>query len=317
LAQYTTLSRDDIEAISVKYAITSIDSFKILNGGSENTNYLINAKNGRFVITICELKTEKVATELGLLLEHLEKYYFKTSRLIRDINNKPLTFWNGKPVMVKKFVEGKIIEDLPHHLIELLGIELAKLHKIEAPKYLPLHANNGKEQFISVKQYAENSLFDKWLTKKLTYVLPYLTPRLPKALIHADVFSDNVIVNKNGNALVIMDFEEAVHYYRIFDIGMTIVGTCRVEKRIDLEKVKYLLKGYQQEIQLIDLEINALQACTVYAGAAMTFWRHSHFNYIKPDSKLSKHYKALQCVTDYIEQQPADCFSKLINKNKA
>jgi Ser/Thr protein kinase RdoA (MazF antagonist) len=96
---------------------------------------------------------------------------------------------------------------------------------------------------------------------------------------------------------------------------MTIIGVCREGKTIDFEKVGYLLKGYQQEIQLLDIEIHALQACTVYAGAAMTFWRHSHFNYIKPDSKLSNHYETLQTVTDYIEDQPADCFIKLVKKN--
>jgi homoserine kinase type II len=315
LAQHTTLSREDIEAISAKYYINNIGVFKLLNGGSKNKNYLIESESGRFVFTICELKTEKMATELGHLLEHVEKHHFETSRLIRNINNSPLSFFNGKPVMVKRFVEGKIIKKLPHHLIELLGIELAKLHKIDVPEYLPLQANNGKEHFKSVKEYAPNSLFDKWLLKKLAYVLPYLAPTLPKALIHADVFSDNVIINKDENAVVIMDFEEAVHYYRIFDVGMTIIGVCREGKTINFEKVRYLLKGYQQEIQLLDIEIHALQACTVYAGAAMTFWRHSHFNYIKPDSKLSNHYEALQAVTDYIEDQPADCFIKLVNKN--
>jgi Ser/Thr protein kinase RdoA (MazF antagonist) len=71
------------------------------------------------------------------------------------------------------------------------------------------------------------------------------------------------------------------------------------------------LKGYGQEIKLLDLELNALQAFTVYAGAAMTFWRHKNFNYTRPDSKLSNHYMGLKVLADYMADQPADCFLKL------
>ena len=312
MAQYTSLSRHEIETISANFSINNIYSFKVLSGGSENTNYLINAENGKYVLTICELKSEKKARELANLLEHLEKHHFETSKIIRNTNNELLTLWKGKPLMIKKFVEGKTLKYVPQHLIELLGSELGKLHKIEAPKYLPKQANYGKEQFVNVKKYAANSLFDIWLMEKVEYVLPHLSSNLPKALIHADVFSDNVIISEDEDSVVIMDFEESVNYYRIFDIGMMIIGICGEGKTVNFEKARYILKGYCQEIQLMDIELNALQAFTVYAGAAMTFWRHLYFNYTKPDSKLSNHYLGLKALTDYVEKQPADCFLKLV-----
>ena len=95
---------------------------------------------------------------------------------------------------------------------------------------------------------------------------------------------------------------------------MTIIGICAEESIINLEKAGYILKGYKQEIDLLDKEIDALQAFTVYAGAAMTFWRHINFNYTKPDPKLSDHYLGLKILTDYIEKQPGDHFLKLVNK---
>ncbi len=312
MAQYTSLTTHEIETISANFSINNIFSYKVLGGGSENTNYVINAENGKYVLTICELKSEKKARELAQLLEHLKKNHFKTSKIIRNTNNELVTLWKGKPVMIKKFVEGKILKFLPHHLIELLGSELGKLHKIEAPEYLPKQANYGKEQFVNVKKYAANSLFDIWLKEKLEYVLPYLSLNLPKALIHSDVFSDNVIISEDEDSVVIMDFEESVNYYRIFDIGMMVIGICGEGETVNFEKVRYILKGYQQEIQLLDIELNALQAFTVYAGAAMTFWRHLYFNFTKPDSKLSNHYLSLKTLTDYVEQQPADCFIKLL-----
>jgi len=315
VAQYSSLTRHEIETILASFSIINISSFKVLSGGSENTNYLINAENGKYVLSISEQKTEEKARELAHLLEHLDKHHFETSKIIRTTNNEPFTLWEGKPIMIKSFVEGKILKDIPHHLIELLGRELGKLHKIEAPEYLSKQLDYGKEQFVNVEKYAANSLFDLWLKEKLEYISPYFALDLPKAFIHSDVFSDNVIISEDEDSLVILDFEESAYYYRIFDIGMMIIGVCGEGETVNFEKARHILKGYGREIQLLDMELNALQAFTVYAGAAMTFWRHITFNYTRPDSKLSDHYLGLKVLADYVEDLPADCFLKLVKKN--
>ena len=311
MAQYTTLTKKDVETILTPYGVKQIKSFNILTGGSENTNYQVQTHSKKLVVTICELKTKKNATELGLLLEHLAHSNFETSKIIRTLDNELLTSWQGKPVMVKSFVKGTIIECLPNELITLIGAQLGKLHKVAAPKYLQNHANFGKQEFCDVKIYAPNSLFDTWLSQNLEYIQPFISSKLPQGLIHADVFSNNVVVNELHDTVVIMDFEEAVKYYRVYDIGMTIIGICGEGVTINFERVRALLKGYQKELKLLDIEINALQGFTVYAGSAMTFWRHSHFNFIKPDPDFFDHYKTLQALTDFVKKQPADCFVKL------
>jgi len=312
MRQYTSLTVLDIEFIFANYGINHISSFEVLSGGSENTNYLIDAKNNKYVLTIFEQKSEQKVRELAYLLEHLEKHNFETSKIIRTTNSEPTILWQGKPIMIKEFIEGKTLKDLPHHIIELIGRELGKLHKIEAPEYLPKQIGYGKEQFVNVDKYAANSLFDIWLKEKLKYLSPYFSSSLPKALIHSDVFCDNVIINEDESSVVIFDFEDSAYYYQVFDIGMMIIGICGEGETVNFEKAKYLLKGYQKEIELLAIELNALQAFTVYAGAAMTFWRHINFNYTKPDAKMANHYKGLQVLTDYVEKQPDDCFLKLI-----
>jgi len=312
VAQYTSLARQEIEAISANFALKNVSFFELLGGGSENSNYLIYAESGKYVLTICEQKTEEQAVILAHLLEHLEKNHFKTSRLIRNMDKEPLTLWKDKPIMLKEYVDGKILNDLPFHCLELAGRELGKLHKVDAPLYLPRQLNYGKEQFVHVERYASNSVFANWLKEKLEYISSYLLMDLPKSFIHSDVFSDNVIVDEEENSVVIVDFEESAYYYRVFDIGMMIIGTCGEGKTVNLEKVKYLLKGYSREIQLLDIEENALQAFTVYAGAAMTFWRFMNFNYTRPDSRLSEHYLGLKVLADYVEQLSADSFLELL-----
>ncbi len=109
-----------------------------------------------------------------------------------------------------------------------------------------------------------------------------------------------------------LDFEEAAYYYRVFDLGMMIIGTCGDRETINFEKASYMLKGYLQEIGLLEIELNALQAFTVYAATAMTFWRHINFNYTKPDPSMSNHYLGLKVIADYVEEQDADVFLELL-----
>jgi homoserine kinase type II len=196
-------------------------------------------------------------------------------------------------------------------LIELTGRKLAKLHQTAAPEYLPTQLSFGKEQFVDVEKYAAHSSFAIWLKLKLAYISTYISSNLPRALIHADVFYDNVVVSEDESSVTIMDFEEAAYYYRVFDLGMMIIGICAEGETINFEKVRHMLNGYRQEIELLEIELNALQAFTVYAGTAMTFWRHQNFNYTKPDPAMYNHYLGLKVLADYVENQDVDFFLNL------
>ncbi len=283
-----------------------------LSGGSENSNYTLTSEKGKYVLSICEQKSELEAGHLAFLLEHLQKHEYNTSRIIRNRNNDPISLWKRKPVLLKSYIEGDIIKDLSPNLLKLIGIELAKLHQVPSPNYLPDKLNYGKESFNKIKLYAQGSEFDQWLENILDYISPYFDQDLPRSLIHGDVFWNNVIINEDDQSVVIMDFEEATFYYRVFDIGMTIIGTCAEDITINLEKAGHLLEGYQNVIQLSDVEINSLRAFTVYAGASMTFWRHMNFNYVKPDPKLFNHYSELKKLTDSVLANNEFIFTNLL-----
>lgn len=310
MEQYTRLDEKEINAISAQFDIHNISSFTLLSGGSENTNYLLKSESGKYILCVCEQKSEEEAKELADLLKHLETNNFKTSKIIYSNNNESVIMWKEKPIMIRVFLEGKVKQDHDPHLLKLIGKELAKLHQIAAPEYLPQELNYGKEQFSKVKIYAANSEFDIWLKEVIDYMQPYFKLNLPKSLIHSDVFWDNVIISEDESSATIMDFEESANYYRVFDIGMTIIGICGEGKIINLEKAKHLLNGYQSEVELSVEEINSLKAFTIYAGASMAFWRHQNFNYVKPDPKMFNHYLGLKVLVDYMFEQSDDCMRK-------
>ena len=300
MAVYTKLNIENVREIMSRYGIQNITDHNELSGGSQNSNYVVRSQNGDFVLSICEQNSAEEIKNLALLLEHLAHNDFSTSILLRTEENKTMTEWNQKPVMVKRYISGVVLENIPEYIVKLIGIELGKLHKVAAPDYLPHSMSYGKEYFHEVKKYAAGSEYHEWLLDKQSYIESYITNSLPKTLIHSDVFASNVIIDKSERFVTIMDFEEATYYYRIFDVGMTIIGICREGKGINFQKVKSLLNGYTQEIQLNDEELRCLQPFVVYAATAMSFWRHKNFNYVVPTPDLFDHYKELQSIADSV-----------------
>ena len=300
-----------MKAISAKFGIKKIKSFKAFKEGHQNTNYLIDTGKKKFVLQVLEQTTVKKAKRLAQLLVYLEKNRFKTSKVINSKPQKAIKLWKKKPLMLKKYIKGNVHKDLSPNVLRSIGKELALLHQVKPPKKLPKMPDYGVERFAEIKKYARDSKFDLYLQEIKDYIEPYLKQDLPKALIHGDLFWNNVIVNKQKNKVVIMDFENSAYYYRVYDIGMAFVGICSEGQSINLKKARYLLEGYQSEIQLSKKELHALKAFTIYAAASMAFWRHRYFNYYSPDPKMKKHYLGLKVLADFMSQQKDSCFTKI------
>ncbi len=313
MAQYTILDDAGIQDILILYGIEKIQSYEVLSGGLANTNYLVQTEQHSLVLTICEQKTHEEAKRLGVLLEYLKQNKFSTSKLVKASNGALTVAWQDKPVLLKEFIVGDIVQDLSKSRLIYLGRELAKLHRIEAPDYVAQDLSFGMGYFDEVQAYASESSFYKWLKHTQEYIENYITVDLPKSLIHSDIFYDNIIISKESKHPIIMDFEEACYYYRIFDIGMMLIGVCRDDKIINLTKVSHLIAGYEKEMKLLDIEKKALKAFTVYAATATGFWRHYNFNYVNiiPDKK--GHYLEMKLLADSLINMDDGDFDKAIN----
>jgi len=156
--------------------------------------------------------------------------------------------------------------------------------------------------------YAHNSSFNQWIIEKRDYIKTHISPDLPKALIHGDVFYNNIVVDKAQQRGVIMDFEEACYYYRVFDIGMMIVGTCSEHNKINLKKLGCLLKGYQNETILLDVEKKVLKAFTVYAATSTALWRHHNFHYVDIVLEKKDVYLEMKMLADEVMGMKDSCF---------
>ncbi len=151
-----------------------------------------------------------------------------------------------------------------------------------------------------------------WLSEKNSYLQEQSPQNLPMALIHGDVFYDNMIV-KGGQLMAIIDFEEACHYYRSFDLGMVIVGACRNRQGISFRKARQFLRGYQNDMTLESVERESLKAFAVYAAVATSFWRFRHYHLLRPEPQLYDKHVEMQTLADTISEYADSNFTELFD----
>jgi len=310
MAVYARLDMTEVESLVRRFGVEDVTGFSAMDGGNENTNYRVETKSGKYVLTLFDQKSLEQATRLASLLVHLTDHGIRTSKIVVPLEGPVVLLHDQKPVMLKHHVDGGISNDLTGKLLHQLGEEMARLHEIPAPSYLPDSFPYGRSCFPEVIDSSLDHAFIGWLSEKHRYLQKRIPQNLPMTLIHGDIFFDNLIV-QGDQLMAIIDFEEACHYYRSFDLGMAIVGTCRDRHGLGFEKVSAFLGGYQSNASLQPVERETLQVFSVYAAVATSFWRFRQYHLRRPEPEFFDKHVEMQTLADTISEYPSSSFVEL------
>ncbi len=310
MALYARLDRSAVEGLARRFGIGDITAFSVMDGGQENTSYSVATSSGRYVLTLFDQKSLRQVTDLANLLVYLTDQGIRTSRVVVPPKEPIVVLHDAKPVMVKRYVDGDVPADLTGNLLIQLGEEMARLHEIPAPSYVPQSFPYGRSHFPEVTNSNLGHAFVDWLLEKNSYLQKRIPQHLPMALIHGDVFFDNMIV-QHDQLMAIIDFEDACHYYRSFDLGMVIVGACRDRKGISFEKAGRFIRAYQQETALQSIERETLKTFAVYAAVAASFWRYRQYHLRRPEPRFYDKHVEMQTLADTISEYPDSRFTEL------
>ena len=289
MVKYSQLHKTDIQEITSNYELTVID-FESIEGGSGNSNYLLHTEQGKFVLTVMEIDLARAICLVKLLL-YLEDYDFPATRLYPLVKGSLTTIYLGKPIIIKPFIFGQVWKDLDAPMLEQAGMAMAKLHHIPAPDFLPEVHDYGLEAFSKAIGRNIDPEFESWLAERHAALERNISPGLPRGLIHGDLFYDNIIF-EDQSIKAFIDFEEACRYYKVFDLGMGVLGLCVEDTEVNLTKARALVFGYQKIRSLAEQENECLQLFTEYAAIATSYWWFWKFNIHTPIAeKADKHWK--------------------------
>lgn len=261
----TDLSRGDIEKIISNYDLGKLKEYSYFEKGIEHTNVLIVTSNGKYVLRLYEKgrTIDFVNFEIELL-KKLNKMNFPTPRVIKSISGKELLLLGEKPFAMFTYLKGKhlIRPNLNH--IKQVGEYLARLHLITQnfkPKGADLRWNANVENMGKLGQKLINEgkeshiknieLIEKTIEKE--FVDFYFPDSLPKGILHADLFEDNVKFH-NGKLEGFLDFDDAFYGNLIEDLNTAILGWCFPENKFSMVGAKEMVRSYQQVRKLTELE---------------------------------------------------------------
>jgi homoserine kinase type II len=301
MADYTKLTANEIEVLAASYDLGKLDSITPMQGGQANSSFKISTGEGFFILSVCDEKNIQQIDYLTKILVYLEIKKFSTSRLVKTRNGDFFITRDDTPVYIKKYINGKVIKSLNPHMLVQVGEAMARLHCIPSLNILPGRFPYGLDSFEEIFEIDMQHPYVDWLKQKQKFLKQSIDPEMDRGFIHGDIFWDNLLFSKD-RLIAMLDFEEACHYYKLYDIGMCAVGCCGKGGSFDMKKVGFLLDGYQQYYLLSQPEKQQLKIFMEYAAAAGSFWRFCQYNIKYPHHDMAQSYQELSSLADHIHE---------------
>jgi homoserine kinase type II len=283
MAVYTQVRDDEIARFIAEYNVGQVVSFKGIAEGIENTNYMVQTTEASFILTLYEKRVnpDDLPFFLGLM-NHLAEKGINCATPVADKEGEILKTLGGRPAALIRFLNGMSLSHPTADNCYELGAALASMH-VAASDFNISRANGlALQGWIELYQDCNkddktNSSFGEGffadLDQEMSYLVKNFPSDLPRGVIHADLFPDNVFFLE-GKLSGLIDYYFACNDMLAYDVAICINAWCFEEGFdeefiFDPKKSAELLKGYQSVRSLSFAEIQALPA--LCRGAAMRF----------------------------------------------
>ena len=311
MAVYTKINKGDISFINKQFDIEEIISFQGIKKGIENTNYLLKSKNKKFILTIFEKRVSNKEIPFFMkLMDKLNNSKINCPKPLKNNNGEYLIKLKNKTGCIVSFLKGKDKNKLNLKNCFEVGKIIAQMHlvtkNINLSRKNSMGIKNLDPLLKSIKFRSKKfSNLEKFLVNNLKEIKKNWPKKLPKGIIHGDLFIDNIFFNKNKLSGII-DFYFAANDYFMYEIAICINALCFDNKKskfkINKQKIKSLIKGYESIKKISLKEKKSLNI--LCRGAAMRYFLTRLYDYSNtPKTALIK-------IKD-----PNEYYQKLITHN--
>lgn len=296
MAVYTQLGAEELAAIVAAYDVGSLTSAKGIAEGVSNSNWLIESAGSggapsRFILTMYEQRTDVSELPFFLgLLDHLAARGCPVPRTIHDRDGSSWRFHDGKALALIEFLPGVSLSSPSPAQARAVGEALAKVH-LAVADYPGTRANTlalaDWRKFAEACGPAGLAEIDPGLGDLVGRELAALErqwPRgLPRSVIHADLFPDNVLM-LDDTVSGLIDFYFACTDITAYDLAVTHAAWCFRDggKRFDPAVSQALLAGYETVRPLTKEERANLPVLA--RGAAMRFLMTRSYDWLNTAS---------------------------------
>lgn len=286
MAVYTSLSTETLEQLIGEYAVGHLVSAKGIAEGVSNSNWLVDTTEGRFILTMYESRTELSDLPFFLgLLDHLAAKGSPVPRTIHDREGAAFRMIGEKAVALIEFLPGVTVDQPTPDQAFAVGAALAGVHRNSAD-FAPSRDNGmgmaawhelfdgcGDEGLASI-----NATLPGIVAEELAFLDAHWPQDLPRSVIHADLFPDNVLM-LGTEVTGLIDFYFACNDITAYDLAVTHAAwSFNTDGSFNAPVAEALIAGYQSQRALTEAEIAALPLLA--RGAAMRFMATRSYDWL-------------------------------------
>lgn len=303
MARYTTLEFSDVQRLCRGYGLTA-HRVETIDGGMANSSHLVSGPEGLHVLTVLDNHSPDSARALARLLEHLSEEGVPTPAPVTTSGGAAVTDHQGRPVMVKPYVPGRCFDVLPSQLLPVTGAALAAVHalSVDGMPDVPLYGRRlPADARLRCDAFSDRD-FAAWLLSTLESVDHTTSRDVKPVLVHGDLFADNIVV-VDDRELVILDWETASLDDPLIDLGMAVVGLCRVGGQFVPERARSLVQGYTESASTCEIDSADLLDAAVHAALIIAYHRYVRHHVTHPDPAQQHLYREIPPFVDQLRRE--------------
>ncbi|KEI69684.1 homoserine kinase [Endozoicomonas elysicola] len=301
MSVYTHLTQQDIEQLLTRYDLGDLTSFKGIESGVENTNYFLDIdKKGhlqRYVLTLFEYLPADTLPFFINYTDELKSSGLPVPNPVRDKNGIALQSLKDKPTLIVQCFAGQHPDarNLSLDQCQQIGTMLAKIH-IAGQGSALYQENQRGLSWLDDQQKRLSPLLDQddasFMTEHWKNISNAIKAfdKLPKGLIHGDLFHNNVLFDQ-GKISAVIDFYQACNDWLIYDLAVTVNDWCLTNKlELDNQRSQALTEAYAQVRTFTEEEKKAWPL--MLQLAAFRFWISRLITFVYPESQMDQEHQA-------------------------
>jgi Ser/Thr protein kinase RdoA (MazF antagonist) len=319
----TTLTREQLASILKQYDApigdATIVSHAAIDGGIANSSFKVTlaprqeaASHVTYCLKVCDQKTiESIEREIAAML-HMKQHRFRTCFAAQAANGKYFAVHNGTmPCLLLDYIQGaagrvRDESETTRRSVRELGAALGQLHRLPVMAEMQGEADRWPTRSdATVPQVWPFNMglaaIDAFLRDMRTHALaehPFvvelrtniarLTPlvtdvRLPRCLLHGDLYIDNAMFADDGALVAVVDLEEVCFDVAIVDVALGVMGAAFVDfDRFAPQLARDFLAAYAHERPFEPSEKELFAHVLDYCALGIAFWRFREFEVRSP-----------------------------------
>jgi len=237
MAVYTHVPAEEIDAFLTRYDAGRLVSAKGIAEGVENSNYLLETTGAdgaghRYILTLYEKRVDEADLPFFMdLLDHLGARGCLVPRFIADRDGRRLQQLSGRPACLIEFLTGISVTEPTPGQAHAAGVALGELHK--AAQGFAGERRNALDiagwHALAAKCGEDFDQIQPGLAARVGEELAFLDAHwpadLPRSVIHADLFPDNVLM-LGEEVTGLIDFYFSCTDIRAYDLAVTHSAWC-------------------------------------------------------------------------------------------